>query len=252
MFLPVTQALIEEAQIAPGYSVLDVATGPGEPALSIIDIVGATGEVVGIDPAPGMIEAAKRAALSNRFGKTHFEVASADHLPFSTDRFDAVVSRFGVMFFPSPLDGVREMLRVLKPNRKIAFAVWGSPEANGFFYVFNNIMNRHVPPEPEPPGSPDAFYFAARGKLLDILNQAGAVQTTERLLQFKIEVPLSADDTWALRFEMSEKFRKRITSVPQEQADAIRREGIEDLRSYSTGRGIAFPAEVLIVSATKP
>src|SRR5689334_19861900 len=95
MFLPVTTALIEEAQIAPGYSVLDVATGPGEPALSITEIVGATGEVVGIDPAAGMIEAAKRAALNSRFDKTHFEVASADHLPFSADRFDAVVSRFG-------------------------------------------------------------------------------------------------------------------------------------------------------------
>src|SRR6185369_300810 len=101
------------------------------------------------------------------------------------------------------------------------------------------------------PGSPDAFYFADQGKLLNILSQAGAVQTTERLLQFKIEVPLSADDTWALRFEMSEKFRKRLASIPQEQADSIRREGIEDLRSYSTGRGIGFPAEVLIVSATK-
>lgn len=251
MFLPITQALIEEAQIAPGQSVLDVATGPGEPALSIIDVVGAAGEVVGIDPAAGMIEAAKRAVLENRSGNTHFEVASADRLPFPANRFDAVMSRFGVMFFPSPLDGVREMLRVLKPNRRIAFAVWGSPEANAFFYVFNNIINRHVPPEPEPPGSPDAFLFAAPRKLLDILNQAGAVQTTERLLQFTIEVPLSADDTWALRFEMSEKFRKRLANVSQEQAAAIRREGIEDLRSYSTGRGIGFPAEVLIVSATK-
>jgi len=251
MFLPITKALIEDAKIVLGFSVLDVATGPGEPALSITEVVGATGEVVGIDPATGMIEAARRAALDNRLGNTHFEVASAGHLPFSADRFDAVVSRFGVMFFPSPLEGVREMLRVLKPNRKIAFAVWGSPEANAFFYVFNNVLNRHIPPEPEPPGSPDAFYFADRGKLLNILNQAGAVQTTERLLQFKIEVPLSADDTWALRFEMSEKFRKRLASIPQEQADSIRREGIEDLRSYSTGRGIGFPAEVLIVSATK-
>ena len=54
MFLPITKALIEEAQIVPGYSTLDVATGPGEPALGIAEVVGATGEVVGIDPVPAM------------------------------------------------------------------------------------------------------------------------------------------------------------------------------------------------------
>jgi enediyne biosynthesis protein CalE5 len=66
MFPPITKALIKDAQISPGHSVLDVATGPGEPALSIIEVVGADGEVIGIDPAAGMIEAARRAALNNR------------------------------------------------------------------------------------------------------------------------------------------------------------------------------------------
>jgi ubiquinone/menaquinone biosynthesis C-methylase UbiE len=51
-------------------------------------------------------------------------VAFADDLPFAADTFDAAISRFGVMVFPSPVDGVREMLRVLKPRRKPALAVW--------------------------------------------------------------------------------------------------------------------------------
>ncbi len=47
-----------------------------------------------------------------------FDVAFADHLPFPADTFDAVVSRFGVMFFPRCCDAVREMLRVLKPGQE--------------------------------------------------------------------------------------------------------------------------------------
>ena len=53
MFAPVTQALVEDGLIGSGNTVLDIATGPGEPALTIAALVGSEGEVFGIDPAPG-------------------------------------------------------------------------------------------------------------------------------------------------------------------------------------------------------
>jgi ubiquinone/menaquinone biosynthesis C-methylase UbiE len=122
MFAPVTQALVEDARIGPGHSVLDIATGPGEPALTIAAIVGSEGKVRGIDPAREMVDAARRATDHLGLRNAKFEVASADRLPFPADTFDAVVSRFGVMFFPSPVESVREMLRVLKPGRELSVA----------------------------------------------------------------------------------------------------------------------------------
>src|ERR1700757_3005315 len=62
MFTPVTDALVKDAQIGSGHHILDIATGPGEPALSLAAVVGSQGKVVGIDPIPGMVEAAQRAA----------------------------------------------------------------------------------------------------------------------------------------------------------------------------------------------
>ena len=62
MFAPVTQALVEDASIGSGHAVLDIATGPGEPALSVAALVGPEGKVNGVDPAPEMIAAARRAA----------------------------------------------------------------------------------------------------------------------------------------------------------------------------------------------
>lgn len=251
MFHPVTEALIGEARIAPGDTVLDIATGSGEPALSIAEVVGPEGLVVGIDPFAAMIAAAERAAIDRNYSNARFQVASADHVPFETDTFDAVVSRFGIMFFSSPVECVRELLRVLRPNRPIVFAVWGHLERNPFHHVMAHVVDRYFPREPLPPDAPEPFRFAEPGKLLSVLNAAGAVQTSERLFKFNIEIPLGGEDFWTLRMDMAEKLRAKISSLSAEKVAEIRREVFQDLASYSVGSGVSFPAEVLIVSATK-
>jgi ubiquinone/menaquinone biosynthesis C-methylase UbiE len=248
MFAPVTQALVEDGLISSGHAVLDIATGPGEPALTIAALVGPEGKVLGIDPAPEMVEAARRATDHLGFRNTQFDVASADRLPFPTDTFDAVVCRFGVMFFPSPVDAVREMLRVLKPGRKLTLAVWHFAERNPFFNTLSRVIERYVD---SPPLAPDAFRFASPGKLRDVLAEAGAMAPAERLLQFAIQAPISVEDFWTLRCEMSEKLREKVATLSREQLTEVKRQALEALRGYSTDRGMSFPAEVLIVSGTK-
>jgi SAM-dependent methyltransferase len=250
MFAPITQALVQDAQIAGADTILDVATGPGEPALSIAELVGPKGKVVGIDPVPEMVAGARRAADRLGLKNVTFEAAFADHLPFPPDTFDAVVSRFGVMFFPSPLDGVREMLRVLRPGKKVAMAVWHFAERNPLHYVLSQVIDRYVEPQHPDPEAPDAFRFAGCGKLRDVLAEAGAIAPTERLLQFKIEASISVEDFWTLRSEMSDKFREKLALLSKAQTIEVRRQVIEGLREYSTDRGMSFPAEVLIVSGT--
>jgi ubiquinone/menaquinone biosynthesis C-methylase UbiE len=251
MFAPVTQALVEDARICPGHSVLDIATGPGEPALTIAAIVGSEGKVRGIDPAREMVDAARRATDHLGLRNAKFEVASADRLPFPADTFDAVVSRFGVMFFPSPVESVREMLRVLKPGRELSVAAWHFADRNPFFYTLSRVMERFVDSPPVAPDAPDAFRFASPGKLRDVLTEAGAVAPSERLLQFTIQAPISVEDLWTMRSEMSEKLREKLAKLPREQAGEVKRQSLEILRGYSTERGMSFPAEVLIVSGTK-
>ena len=251
MFAPVTDALVEEALISSGQTVLDIATGPGEPALTIAARVGPEGKVFGIDPAQEMIDAARRQTVRLGFRNAQFEVASAHSLPFPADMFDAVISRFGVMFFPSPVDGVREMLRVLKPGRKLALAVWHFAERNPFHCVLSRVMERYVDSPAPAPDAPDAFRFATPGKLRQVLAEAGAVDPAERLLQFKIETSLSVEDFWLLRSEMSEKLREKLTKLSREQASEVKRQMLEALRGYSTEGEMSFPAEVLIVSGTR-
>src|SRR5262247_568761 len=191
MFAPVSEALIEDTDVGAGNTVLDVATGFGEPALRVAEVVGVSGEVVGVDPIAGMIDAATRAAARLSLKNARFEVAGADNLPFPDGRFDAVVSRFGVMFFPSPLNGICEMLRVLKPGRKMALAVWHFEDNNPFHHALARIIDRYAPEPVSPPDAPDAFRFAPPGKLKEIMLEGEVHEVTERILRFPINVSMS-------------------------------------------------------------
>jgi len=251
LFAPVSEALIEDAAIGPGQSVLDVATGTGEPALRIAKLVGSDGEVVGIDPAAGLIEASRRAAERLSLNNARFETAGVDSLPFPDDRFDAVVSRFGAMFFPAPVAGAREMLRVLKPGKKIAFAVWHFRDNNPFHDVLGRIVDPVLPPPELPPDAPEPFRFAATGKLQAIVAEAGAADPVERLFRFSIDVPLSPEDFWDLRMEMSEKLRDRLAALQTDDFQDLKRRSLAAFQKYSSASGLSFPAEVRLVSARK-
>lgn len=251
LFAPVVHALAEDARIAAGHLVLDIATGPGEPALSLAPLVEPGGAIVGIDPVAEMVAAARRAAEQLGLTNARFEIAGAGDLPFPAATFDAVVSRFGVMFFPSPAGAVREILRVLRPGCKFALAAWHSAETNPFFTTFSRVIDRYIEPAPVAPDAPDAFRFASPGKLRDVLVEAGAAAPAERLLRFPIEAPVSPEEFFTLRCEMSERLRDKIAHLSAKQFAEVKAQVLEALREYTTAGAISFPAEVLIVSGAR-
>ena len=251
MFAPVTEALIADAQIAKGDAVLDVAMGPGEPALSLADFVGPTGKVVGTDLVGGMVDAARREATRRGLQNVSFETASAEKLPFADDSFDAAVCRFGVMFFPSPVAGAREMLRVTKPGGRVAMAAWCAAERNPFHFVLADLMDRYVPSPPPEPGAAEMFRFSKPGDLLGVFASAGVKKSSERVLRFAIAARLTPEEYWKIRSEMSEKLRSKLAQLSEDQLTKLKGEVLEAIRGYASGDAVSFPAEVWIVSGEK-
>src|SRR5215213_1329420 len=190
MFAPLTRALIERAGIGKGQTVLDVAGGAGEPSLTIAEIVGPEGSVTCTDGVAEMVQAAGAEAQRRGLTNMQFRQCAADSLPFPDNSFDVVVSRLGVMFFPDPVAAMREMLRVLKPNGKLAFAVWGKSDLNPFCYVVTLVMDQHVKSPVADPDAPNAFRFAEPGTLSSAMRQGGAIDVEEAIVTFDIEAPI--------------------------------------------------------------
>ncbi|HEV7681025.1 MAG TPA: methyltransferase domain-containing protein [Pyrinomonadaceae bacterium] len=252
MYTPLSRALIEEARIVSGQAVLDVGGGSGEPSLTISPVVGDSGSVTYTDPAAGMVKAAQEEAARRGIQNLQFQQCSAEQLPFADNSFDAVVSRMSAMFFPDVLAGLRQTLRVVKPNGRVSFLVWSSRETNPFFSVVTEILDRFVPADVEDEDAPTAFRFAAPGKLAKLLAEAGAISVTERALDFSIEAPINVDQFWELRTEMSDTFRKKLARLVPVQVDAIKHTVQKKVRSYFKTGGMIFPGQVLLVTGQKP
>jgi SAM-dependent methyltransferase len=252
MFTPLTEALIEEAGISEGHSVLDIAGGPGEPSLTIAERVGPAGSVVCTDAVPGMVSAAAEEAERRGLSNVQFQQCLAGSLPFADNSFDRTVSRLGAMFFPDVLAALREMLRVTKPRGVLCFVVWGKSERNPFSYVITKVMSRHVEMPAVEPDAPGAFRFAEPGKLAGLLGQAGAINVRERELSFRMEAPISPEEFWRMRSATSGTLREKLATLSVEEAGRIALEVQDAVREFFPNNQMSFPAEMLIVSARKP
>jgi len=252
MFVPLTRALIEQARIGPGQSVLDVAGGSGEPSLTIAQVVQPTGSVMCTDAIAEMVAVAEREAVDRGVENVKFRQCTADSLPFADDLFDVAVCRLGVMFFPDPLAALREMLRVIKPGGRVALAVWGKSELNPYSYVVTRIISRYVPATPVASDAPDAFRFAEPGKLAGILEEAGAIDVAECVVEFDIAAPLSPEEFWNMRSEISETLREKLKTISSEDKRRMADEVREAVREFFPDNQMRFPGQMIIVSGVKP
>ncbi len=251
MFDPVTHTLIADAAVSRDMNVLDIACGSGEPGLTLAEIVGQHGSVTCTDIVPEMVAACQRAAARRGFTNMKFHQCPADALPFEVDSFDAAICRFGVMFFPDPVAGLREMLRVTKSGGKITLAVWHNSESNPFFQIVTDVLSDYVESPPDDPDAPGAFRFAEPGLLARILDQAGAANVRERILEFHIAAPISLDEFWTIRSEMSDSVREKLAKIDKSKHAAVKRDVLAAANQFFPGGRMNFPAKAIIVSATK-
>ncbi len=251
MFAPLTSGLIEEARIGIGQKVLDIGGGSGEPSLTISSIVGPTGSVMYTDPAAGMVESAQAEAHRRGLTNIRFRQCSADDLPFPDRTFDVAVGRLSAMFFVDPVKAVREALRVILEDGYVSFVVWGPKEANPFFSVIADVIDRFVEGPPEDSGARDVFRFAVPGELAGILQQAGAKNVVERRLDFQIEAAVSFEQFWQLRTEMSGTLREKMARLAPAQLPTVKQAVADAARRYFVSGTMNFPAEALIVSGRK-
>ncbi len=162
------EPVLDAADVATGNSVLDVACGTGVVAREALGRVGPTGSVTGLDIGRGMLAVAQ----SIEPGLTWIE-GDAGQLPFDDDEFDAVVSQFGLMFFPDRVQAICEMLRCARPGARVSVAVWEALDRSESYPISVDLLNRRAGP-----AAADAlrapFVLGDTGELRGLFAEAGA------------------------------------------------------------------------------
>jgi SAM-dependent methyltransferase len=118
--LAMRRRTLSVAALKPGDRVLDVGCGTGVLTRLAADAVGPDGVAIGIDPGPGMIEAARRNA-AHTSSRAAFDLGVIERLAFDDDCFDVVLSSFMLHHLPPDLKraGLGEVRRVLKPGGRL-------------------------------------------------------------------------------------------------------------------------------------
>jgi SAM-dependent methyltransferase len=247
-----TEIVVEAAALAPGDHVLDLASGTGEPALSLSVAIGPSGRVVATDLVREMLQVAEEFAAAADLKNIEFRAADAEQLPFPDKHFDCLTSRFGIMFIPDMQKSLAEMRRVLKPNGRVSFITWGPREENPLFGVMLGPFLKYVEVPPPPPDSPHVFRFADEQKLAGTLAEAGFHEV--RVVKHKIDWPWpgSPESAWQGGSEIAAPFKKILATVPPEQRNEAIAEAIAGIRRFYDGHTVNFPASILSAAAVNP
>jgi SAM-dependent methyltransferase len=168
---PLGHAALSALGLRIGEHALDVGCGSGQTTLQLAKAVGPTGRVVGLDVSSPLLDAARR---RNTDAQISFVRADAQTHAFDQP-FDAIYSRFGVMFFADPVAAFTNLRRALKPRGRVAFVCWQAEADNPMMTVPMAAAAKHLPPLPPPadPNAPGPFAFADRTRLARILEAAG-------------------------------------------------------------------------------
>ena len=174
LLAPYGDRLIEIAAPEPDMRVLDMACGTGEPGLTLAHRHPHT-QVIGLDRAHAMAQAAATVAEAERLGNIRFTIGSGEHLPFADGCFDRVLCRFGVMQFDDPMRGIKELFRVLKPGGKVALSVWSEPNRVMCPTLTLRVLERFS----EQVAWPRTFALSEPGQLAGMLLSAGFGSVSE-------------------------------------------------------------------------
>jgi SAM-dependent methyltransferase len=250
MGTPATEALVEYARPVAGMRVIDVASGTGEPAITLATRVGPSGHVVALDLSADLLEIAEHRARSRGLANFTTQQGDAHSLPFPEHSFDLGTSRFGVMFFRDPQQAFKELRRVLRPGARACFMAWGSFD-QPYWKSMMGVVHRHVGGPLFPPNGPNPFRFAETGSLSEALQSAGFNAVDEKSLTVPWTWPGPPEEVWEQAKAVSVRFRPMLDRVPADQWPRVEAEIYKEISRYSGGEKIEFGASVILASGQK-
>jgi len=250
LFTPFEHLLVNEVRAAHGRRVLDVGCGTGATTLAIARALGTEGGCTGADISEPMIAVA-RARAEREGAPACFVCGDAQRHPFEPASFDMIVSRFGVMFFDSPVQAFSNLLNAAKGGAKLRAIAWRGAAENPFMTTAERAAAPLLPNLPaRKPGAPGQFAFADRDRIASILEESGWAGIDIRPIDVECTLPESDLMGYITRLGP-------VGLVLQDETDERRRaQVVATVRAafepYVRGSEVRFTAACWMIGAEAP
>jgi len=233
--------------------VLDVGCGFGDSVQQLARLVGPRGEVVGVDCAANFIELGRSEAERDGVRNVRFLVADVQTEPLGGP-YDHVFSRFGTMFFASPVAALRNLRRTMTGGGKLSMTVWRQREDNAWLHEAERCVKAIVPmteQSDEPTCGPGPFSMAGPDMVSAQLIAAGFDRVTFERYDTAICIGRSLDE--AIDFALTIGPAGEIMRLGGDEAERRRPEVVSALRdtlgAYAREGGVYTPSSSWIITA---
>jgi SAM-dependent methyltransferase len=247
---PATELMLDQARIAPGASVLDLAAGAGGQTIAAARRVGPSGSVLATDISPAILAYAADAAGAAGLANVQVREMDGEALDLDDGSFDAVVSRVGLIYFPDRQQALREIHRVLRPGGRLSVIVYSTADRNAFFSIPVTIIRRIAGLPAPAPGLPGPFSLGGPGVLETAFGEAGFEDVAVRPLDAPVRFPTAGE---CVRFERESfgALHAMLAGVTSAQRDQAWQEIEAELGPFEGSGGFEGPCQLLIGSARR-
>ena len=250
LFSGVTEAVLKAAAPYAGEHVLDIGCGGGTTVLQLAARVGPDGHVVGADISQHSVASLRERIAAAGVRNAEALLADVANYPFQgRRRFDLAFSRFGVMFFGDPTAAFSNVRRAMKPNGRLALAVFRTPAENPFaigpFEAVRHLLPTFTPPGPNDPGM---FSWADPGRVHRLLEDAGYRSISLNPLDVVVRFAAPGQSTEAAELAMMVGLVSRaLAGAEPELRNAVRSALTLFFQHHDGPNGFALPAALWIV-----
>jgi SAM-dependent methyltransferase len=247
---PVTEAMLDLSRPRPGERVLELACGPGGVGLAAAERVAPDGEVVLSDVSAQMTAIAAARARALGLGNVSTCELDLERIEQPDASYDVVLCREGLMFAADPARAAREIGRVLRPDGRVALAVWGPRDRNPWLRIVLEVVSAQLGRPVPPPGIPGPFALDDADRLGRLLGDANLSDVVVR----EVPTPLHAgsfDEWWARTSALAGPLAAVLAGLPQDASRALYARAREAVRPYETPAGLDFPGVTLLAGARR-
>ena len=246
---PFGEAMIRHARLREDSDVLDIAAGTGEPGLTAAARV-PRGRVTVTDLAGHMLEVAAEKAALRGLRNVETRVCDAGALPFADASADAVLCRFGFMFFPDVAAAAREFARVARPGARVCAAVWGEAEKNPWATGIMGTIARHVDLPAPPPGAPGLFRCAPPGYMRALFAEAGLRDIVEEAVSCDMVID-TPERYWEFMTDIAAPVVAGLARADARARAQIRAEVLGLTRQFLRDGSVRMPSAGTVVVGTR-